>query len=72
MDKFEQERLLDKKVNLVEEKFKNIDHFETVFILTMITLVKKGSLGNQRLPLNTRDLKIIHMQSSQLVQQWVK
>ena len=72
MDKFEQERLLDKKVNLVEENFKKIDHFETVFILTMITLVKKGSLGNQRPPLNTRDLKIIHMQSSQLVQQWVK
>jgi hypothetical protein len=37
----------------------------------MITIVKQGSLGNQS-EAAAGDLKIIEMQSSQLVRQWVK
>jgi hypothetical protein len=62
IDKLEQEKTLEKKVSLVEEKFRKIDNFETIFLLTMITLVKKGSLKPDK-----GDSKIIDMQSSVLV-----
>ena len=45
--------------------FKKIENFETIFLLTMMTLVKGKSPGNQR-P-NSKDVKNIDMQSSQLV-----